>query len=108
MATARNRVGRSTKWSRNSQVIHYALAVATYLPITYLNYPVRARAVCSPRKGKLMSGRMKPVWRITVLYGIVLGLVLTLPACTDFKKDFLCRPEGICVNAPDGGHGVGP
>jgi len=31
-----------------------------------------------------------------------------LPACTDFKKDFLCRPEGICVNAPDGGHGVGP
>jgi len=55
-----------------------------------------------------MSGRMKPVWRITVLYGIVLGLVLTLPACTDFKKDFLCRPEGICVNAPDGGHGIGP
>ena len=52
-----------------------------------------------------MCGRMKSVWCITVLYGIVMGLVLTLPACTDFKKDFLCRPEGHCVNAADGGTG---
>jgi hypothetical protein len=52
-----------------------------------------------------MSERMKSVWWITVFYGIVVGLVLALPACTDFKKDFLCRPAGHCVNAPDGGVG---
>ena len=44
----------------------------------------------------------------TVLYGIAVALVLTLTTCEDFKKDFLCRPEGHCVNAPDGGHGIGP
>jgi hypothetical protein len=55
-----------------------------------------------------MSERMKSVWCITVLYGIVAGLVLALPACTDLKKDFLCRPAGHCVDAPDGGHGIGP
>jgi hypothetical protein len=48
---------------------------------------------------------MKSVWLITVLYGIVMGLVLALVACTDFKKDFLCRPAGHCVNAPDGSYG---
>ena len=53
-----------------------------------------------------MSARMKPVWRITVAYGIVLGLALTLPACADFKKDFLCRPNGICVNATAGHTGI--
>ena len=55
-----------------------------------------------------MSERMKSGWCITVLYGIVVVLALALPACTDIKKDFLCRPEGHCVNAPDGGHGIGP
>jgi len=45
---------------------------------------------------------MKPVWRITVLCGIVLGF----PACADFKKDFLCRPNGICVNATAGHTGI--
>ena len=52
-----------------------------------------------------MSKGMKSVWSITVLYGIVVGLVLMLPGCGDFKKDFLCRPAGHCVNAPDGGTG---
>ena len=55
-----------------------------------------------------MSGRKKPARRKIVRYGTVAGLFLTLTACTDFKKDFLCRPQGICVNAPDGGHGIGP
>jgi hypothetical protein len=44
----------------------------------------------------------------TVLSAIAVALVLTLTTCEDFKKDFLCRPEGHCVNAPDGGHGIGP
>ena len=48
-----------------------------------------------------MLERMKSVWRITVRCAIAVGLVLALPACTDFKKDFLCRPDGHCVNAPD-------
>ena len=57
-----------------------------------------------------MSGRMKPMWRIAALFGIVLGLVLMLPACAnfDFKKDFLCRPDGHCVNATAGHTGIGP
>ena len=59
-----------------------------------------------PRRGEPMPERMKPVWRKILLYPIFVGLALTLSACTDFKKDFLCRPEGHCVNAPDGGHGV--
>ena len=58
-----------------------------------------------PRRGWLMSGKMKPKCRKIVLCGIVLGLVLAVPACTDFKKDFLCRPEGHCVDARDGGTG---
>ena len=33
---------------------------------------------------------------------VVIGLTLALPACTDFKKDFLCRPDGHCVNAVAG------
>jgi hypothetical protein len=33
---------------------------------------------------------------------VVIGLTLALPACTDFKKDFLCRPDGHCVNAQAG------
>jgi len=52
-----------------------------------------------------MSKRMKPVWCKITLYGIVVGLALALSGCGDFKKDFLCRPEGHCVNAPDGGSG---
>ena len=53
-----------------------------------------------------MSGTIKPKCGRTVLYGTVLGLVLALTACgTDFKKDFLCRPAGHCVDAPDGGTG---
>jgi hypothetical protein len=57
-----------------------------------------------------MSGRVIPVWRITVAYAIVLGLALMLPACADFdfKKDFLCRPDGHCVNATAGHTGIGP
>jgi hypothetical protein len=43
-----------------------------------------------------------------VLSAIAVALVLMLTTCEDFKKDFLCRPEGHCVNAPDGGHGIGP
>jgi hypothetical protein len=39
---------------------------------------------------------------------VVIGVTLALPACTDFKKDFLCRPDGICVNASPGHTGVGP
>src|ERR1700730_18388630 len=51
----------------------------------------------SPTPPPLMSEGMKSAWCITVLYGIVVGLVLALPACTDFKKDFPCRPTGHCV-----------
>ena len=86
--------------------MYQAVAVMMDLPITYLNYLARARSRCSPARGRLMSGRMKPVWRITALYGIVPGLVLMLPACADFKKDFLCRPNGICVNATAGHTGI--
>jgi len=53
-----------------------------------------------------MLGRTKAVWRITVLCGFVPGLVLALPAGTDFKKDFLCRPDGHCVNARAGHTGI--
>jgi len=55
-----------------------------------------------------LNGGGVGVWSPAVLYGIVLGLALMLSSCTDLKKDFLCRPEGHCVNAPDGGHGIGP
>jgi hypothetical protein len=48
---------------------------------------------------------MKPLCRKIVLYGIVIGLALTVFACTDLKKDFLCRPAGQCVDARDGGTG---
>ena len=61
-----------------------------------------------PRRGKPMPERMKPVWYKILLYPIFVGLALTLSACTDLKKNFLCRPDGVCVNAPDGGHGIGP
>jgi hypothetical protein len=54
-----------------------------------------------------MSGRMKPArWKI-VLYGVVVGSLLMLTACADFKKDFLCRPDGHCVNASPGHTGIG-
>jgi hypothetical protein len=56
-------------------------------------------------RGRLMSQKLKSVWYITVLYAIAVGLVLALPACGDFKKDFLCRPAGVCVDAADGGTG---
>jgi hypothetical protein len=62
--------------------------------------------VAQKGKGKLISKRIKPVWRKTLLWQIVVGLVLALLACTDLKKNFLCRPDGHCVNAPDGGHGI--
>jgi hypothetical protein len=52
-----------------------------------------------------MLRRARLVRRAIGGYGIVAVLVLILPACTDFKKDFLCRPEGHCVDAPDGGTG---
>ena len=60
-----------------------------------------------PQRAKLMSGRMKPArWKI-VLYGVVVGSLLMLTACADFKKDFLCRPDGHCVNASPGHTGIG-
>jgi hypothetical protein len=55
-----------------------------------------------------MSGTRKTKYRKILLYGNVLGLVLALAACTDFKKDFLCRPDGHCVNAVAGHTGIGP
>jgi len=48
-----------------------------------------------------MRSKMKPIWRKIVLQAIVVGLILTLSACADVMKDFLCRPDGHCVNAPD-------
>jgi hypothetical protein len=46
------------------------------------------------------------MWRTIRLYGTAALLVLLLAACGgDFKKDFLCRPAGHCVNARDGGTG---
>jgi hypothetical protein len=54
-----------------------------------------------------MPETMKPQYRKILLYGIVLGLVLALAACTDFKKDFLCRPDGHCVDAVAGHTGIG-
>jgi len=58
-----------------------------------------------------MSGRMKPArWKI-VLCRVVVGSFLILTACTDFqdfKKNFLCRPDGHCVNASSGHTGIGP
>jgi hypothetical protein len=73
------------------------------LTINGPNFPIVAVLDARPRRGRLMSGKMKLLCRKIVLYGIVVGLGLT--ACTDFKKDFLCRPEGHCVNAADGGTG---
>ena len=42
---------------------------------------------------------------------VVMGLMLSLSACApdfDFKRDFLCRPDGHCVNASSGHTGIGP
>jgi hypothetical protein len=86
--------------------MYQALAVMMYLPITCLNYLAPARTRVAPKSAKRMSRRTKPLWRATALYGIVPGLVLILPACADFKKDFLCRPNGICVNATAGHTGI--
>ena len=33
---------------------------------------------------------------------VVIGLTMALSACADFKKNFLCRPDGHCVNAHAG------
>ena len=41
---------------------------------------------------------------------VVIGLMLALSACApdfDFKRDFLCRPDGHCVNASPGHTGIG-
>jgi hypothetical protein len=57
---------------------------------------------------RLAADRVARYRNNIVLYRIVVALVLTLTACEDFKKNFLCRPDGHCVNAPDGGHGIGP
>jgi len=46
-------------------------------------------------------------WKILLYRILVVGSVLALPACADFKKDFLCRPDGICVNASPGHTGIG-
>jgi len=39
--------------------------------------------------------------RILAPFLIVVGLVLTLPACSDLS-DVLCHPAGHCPDAPDG------
>jgi len=82
-----------------------AVVLTTCLTITGPNFLIIACLDARPRTNRLMSGTMKPKCRKIVLCGIVLGLVLALPACTDFKKDFLCRPAGHCVDARDGGTG---
>jgi hypothetical protein len=47
---------------------------------------------------------MKAVWRFIVFYGIVAGLVLALPACTDVAEKYLCRPAYHCPDVdPKGG-----
>jgi hypothetical protein len=46
--------------------------------------------------------------RAIEVYGIVAILVLILSACADFKKDFLCRPDGHCVNAGRMPTNIGP
>jgi hypothetical protein len=66
-----------------------------------------AASAVLPQRAKPTSERMKPAWRAIVLYRVVVGLILTISAGTEFKKDFLCRPDGHGVNAPDGGHGIG-
>jgi hypothetical protein len=38
--------------------------------------------------------------RVIALYVIVVGLMLTLSACTNLV-DVLCPPAGQCPNAPD-------
>ena len=41
---------------------------------------------------------------------VVIGWILALSACApdfDFKRDFLCRPDGHCVNASPGHTGIG-
>jgi len=43
-----------------------------------------------------MSGP-KPAWRKTWFYRIVfVGMMLTFPACTDFKKDPLSAGGSLC------------
>jgi hypothetical protein len=59
-----------------------------------------AQAVLCCRAGRLLSRRHSRLSRSILFCRIlVIGLTLALPACTDFKKDFLCRPDGHCVNA---------
>jgi hypothetical protein len=48
------------------------------------------------------------MYRTISAFGIVALLVLMLPACADFKKDFLCRPDGHCVNAGRAPTNIGP
>ena len=48
------------------------------------------------------------MYRTVSAFGIVAVLVLMLAACADFKKDFLCRPDGDCVNAGRAPTNVGP
>jgi hypothetical protein len=60
------------------------------------NRPSR-RAAVSPRQ---LSRRHSHLSRSILFCRIVvISLTLALPGCTDFKKDFLCRPDGHCVNA---------
>ena len=53
----------------------------------------------------MMLGRARAICRTIGVYMFVALLALILSGCADFKKDFLCRPEGHCVDAPDGGTG---
>jgi hypothetical protein len=46
--------------------------------------------------------------RAIAVYGILAVLAPILPGCADFKKDFLCRPDGHCVNAGRAPTNIGP
>src|SRR5262249_18585289 len=65
-------------------------------------YEVPRGVVCC-RAGRRSSRRHSRLILLSLFCRIVaIGVTLALPACTDFKKDFLCRPDGHCVDARAG------
>jgi hypothetical protein len=77
-----------------------ALGAVTATRLQRRLQPAKVGEGCKTGRGRLMSEGTIGAWRVIGLRGIVLGLILMLPACTDFK-DVLCRPQGHCVDAPD-------
>jgi hypothetical protein len=67
-----------------------------------------AETLASSRLPVKMLRRARAMYRAISVFGIVALLVLMLPACADFKKDFLCRPDGHCVNAGRAPTNIGP